>query len=757
MRFVDRERRVELEEFLAAYVQTLANNDDAQEHDAAPHVASAVPEQMRHDYAPNANLAGPSNSGPEPQSFSGTGTGMRLPPSQPHVPTLHGQPTSALPITSPHEMAKAFEVVRALEELFEHSLERAGKAEGPKSNATDAASNEVYFANLLSSDFLSRGFVYLNLALTMAQIHRYNVTVNFVQRAVAQFSKRLELSPDGSRVRWKAATPLPTSPSRPALTEACVVANAAASAGQQSGNADEVLAAKGRVPSLSTETDSRSGSGSGTGSSSQQPSGLLAKSIAQSNSTAPTSVPSSGRASLQQQQKATSRPRRPTAAVLQPMHYFRTDSVPLGVAPKMPSAPAALTHTSPRLRQNVALPSPVQESGSSTGSAGQVLSATNLREHDRLQAGAARASSRSRRTDQQTSDVPMKSIGTGTLVFYKNGDFCTDLTTEAEPVSPPALPPYVPNSERHPSVILGLGAARNPTSDPESSGDSNDVEMSSSNNDDGLKVNIGQSLSAQSGSASHTSSLARLQASGMTDAIPSDFFTIVVNTKQVRHKRALTHEDSEAEASTTSPAANGFPFFPPPLKRPRLDRNVSSLEVISTEQIHHEAKSAQRAALELAGIVVDSSSDGAKSPEEWSYGQVVSLAAYFSSGHADGMLTRDPRSQLTRSSLSAHGRLHNSHAPRRMRPHHVPRDLSITPSPPHDDYLISLAAPSHAWAPVESGFHSSGRSLDPADPSTLLARRTPLAHVYGSTTNGSMSTGDERPISLDEMVDLPRA
>lgn len=623
LRPIGSERRVELEEFLAAYVQTLANNDGAQEYDAAPHVASAIPEQMRHEYAPNANLAGPSNSGPEPQSFSGTGTGMRLPPSQPHVPTLHVQPTNALPITSPNEMAKAFEVVRALEELFEHSLERASKAEDPKANAADAASNEVYFANLLSTDFLSRGFVYLNLALTMAQIHRYNVTVNFVQRAVAQFSKRLELSPDGSRVRWKGATPLSTSsPSRPALTEARVVANAAASAGEQSGHSDEALAAKGRLPSLSTETDSRSGSGSGTGSSSQQPSNLLAKSIAQSNSTAPTSVPSSGRTSLQQQQqqqKGTSRPRRPTAAVLQPMHYFRTDSVPLGVTPKMPTAPAALNRTTPRLRQDLPLPSPVQESVSSTGSVGQVLSATNLREHDRLQAGAARASSRGLRTDQQTSDAPMKSIGTGTLVFYKNGDFCTDLTTEVEPVSPPALPPHVPEASRHGSLVLGLGDDQNLTSSPEGY----DVEMSSSN-DDGLKVNLGQSLSGQSGSDSHTSSLARLQASGMTDAIPSDFFTIVVNTKQVRrHKRAPpTHE--------LSTAVTGFPFFPPPLKRPRLDRNISSLEVISTEQIHHEAKSARRDALELAGIVVDSSSDEAKSPEQWSYGQVVSLAACFS-------------------------------------------------------------------------------------------------------------------------------
>ncbi|GAA5883035.1 hypothetical protein JCM3774_004223 [Rhodotorula dairenensis] len=734
-------RRTELEEFLAAYVQTLANDDGFGGPDAAVHAASVVPPQMRDEFLTRANLAGPSDSGPEPQSFSGTGTGMRLPPSQPHLPTVHVQPSTVLPITSPTERAKALQVVRALEDLFEHSLERASKPD--LATTADAASNEVYFAHLLSTDYLSRRFVYLNLALTMAQIHRYNVTVNFVKRAIAQFSKRLELSPDGSRVRWKVANPLPPSPSRPALTEASVVANAAA-AGAQPDSGDALLTAKARLASTSGETDSRSGSGSGTGSSAQQPGNLLAKSVAQSASTAPTSVPSSGRASLQQQQQSKrvgQRPRRPTAAVLQPMHYFGTEATV--AAPKMPTAPAALGNQSHCLSHTIPLPSPVNESVSSTGSAGQALSATNLREHDRLQAHAARTSSRRRRSGPPASNDTSRNVvstGAGTMVFYKSGDFCTDLTTELEPVSPPALPSRLVEAERNSSLVLGLGGDEPQSSSPEtgrSAGGFQDVEMSTSSNDECLKVLDGHSRSAQSGSDSHTSSLARLQASGMTEAIPADLFTIVVKTRQVHHKRPL--EDAEdplpaTQSSVTSPGASAFPFFSVPPKRPRYNRNLSSLEITSTEEIYHEAKTAERNALELFGLRGDSSPDGAGSPEEWSYGQ-----------------------ELTRSNLSALGRNADQVFPSRMRPVHVPRDYSIMPSPPHDDYLISLAAPSHAWAPVESGFHSSGRSVAPAADATVLKRRGCVTRVHASTTNGSLSTGDERPISLDEMVELPRA
>ncbi|QDS77985.1 hypothetical protein FKW77_002091 [Venturia effusa] len=47
------------------------------------------------------------------------------------------------------------------------------------------------------------GWVYLNVLTNMAQLHTINVTVDFVKRSISQYSDKLELSPDGRKVRWK--------------------------------------------------------------------------------------------------------------------------------------------------------------------------------------------------------------------------------------------------------------------------------------------------------------------------------------------------------------------------------------------------------------------------------------------------------------------------------------------------------------------------------------------------------------------------
>lgn len=46
------------------------------------------------------------------------------------------------------------------------------------------------------------GWVWLNLLTSMAQLHTINVTPEFVRRAVKEMSHKLELSPDGSKIRW---------------------------------------------------------------------------------------------------------------------------------------------------------------------------------------------------------------------------------------------------------------------------------------------------------------------------------------------------------------------------------------------------------------------------------------------------------------------------------------------------------------------------------------------------------------------------
>jgi hypothetical protein len=47
------------------------------------------------------------------------------------------------------------------------------------------------------------GWIYLNVLTNMAQLHDINVTPGFVKNALAEHSKRLELSQDGRKVRWK--------------------------------------------------------------------------------------------------------------------------------------------------------------------------------------------------------------------------------------------------------------------------------------------------------------------------------------------------------------------------------------------------------------------------------------------------------------------------------------------------------------------------------------------------------------------------
>ncbi|KAF3926349.1 hypothetical protein AA313_de0202254 [Arthrobotrys entomopaga] len=47
------------------------------------------------------------------------------------------------------------------------------------------------------------GWVYLNLINNMAQIHTLNVSLAFIKKSIRTLSDKLELSPDGNKVRWK--------------------------------------------------------------------------------------------------------------------------------------------------------------------------------------------------------------------------------------------------------------------------------------------------------------------------------------------------------------------------------------------------------------------------------------------------------------------------------------------------------------------------------------------------------------------------
>jgi len=50
------------------------------------------------------------------------------------------------------------------------------------------------------------GWIYLNVLANLAQLHFTNVTASLVQNAINEYSKKLELSPDGRKVRWRGGT-----------------------------------------------------------------------------------------------------------------------------------------------------------------------------------------------------------------------------------------------------------------------------------------------------------------------------------------------------------------------------------------------------------------------------------------------------------------------------------------------------------------------------------------------------------------------
>ena len=50
------------------------------------------------------------------------------------------------------------------------------------------------------------GWVYLNLLISMAQLHTLNVTPEFIRHAIADVSAKFELSADGTKIRWRGGT-----------------------------------------------------------------------------------------------------------------------------------------------------------------------------------------------------------------------------------------------------------------------------------------------------------------------------------------------------------------------------------------------------------------------------------------------------------------------------------------------------------------------------------------------------------------------
>ncbi|GAA5934718.1 uncharacterized protein JCM15063_003050 [Sporobolomyces koalae] len=710
------DQRCELESFLTHYVQSYIDKSAASQSEPHAVKPDPSPQQVRCSLpspqesvdlpqrvtqTENPALAGASNSGVEPISISGIGSGLYRPglPSHPQSSYLFplAERESRTEIQTPHDRETATLVVAALEQLFRRSL-RQSKGESDAAADKRSRSNETYMANFLSHDYLTDGWVYLNLASTMAELHKFSVTLSFVQESVRECSSNLEVSTDGKRIRWIGASPSPSPPPSSA-PELEVVKSGSLPPSSATPRADASPGA----------SESRTSSGATTqGSEHSDPSSAIhsisntfANSLAPTASTAATSH-------TQSSQTKTARPQRPTAAVFQRMDRL---------APTPPSShPSAAKATQQPLEGNsLSASKPARTSAVQTE-----LSQSKRRAlyHDilRNRIEAEREAS----DDEQALTGKVPSRGPGMLVFYANGHFCSDLTREE------------PSPEEAKSKQVFFGAISEGASDAES--DHSESPMSFDLDDEVDLVGwCGESdresfeAEERSSVASQASSLQQLCVSGMTSTTPADLFTVVVKTS---HPRKRERTFLEEPPSTSKRRRIAFP----------------ATRILSSKAFHHRPMMTRRdARVSLADDLTSGDN---------THHHVSSRRFRFTAMRSiliidELLLTL----QLTTSNLAKH--THPSLAA--MTPPLEKDDRAEayddTPSPPHDDYLLSLSAPLHAWAPrdIKIVDRPSLETLPQASKRVSFHRR--LINPYPSRTTSDLSTtGDERPISLDDPV-----
>lgn len=657
-----------------------------------------------------------SNSGLEPFSISGVGSGVYRPTgdSFPEPARAFSHPASlplpAILTEQDRELAKS--VVTSLEQLFRRSL-RQNKEEIPQEEtAQRSRSNETYMANFLSHDFLSDGWVYLNLASTMAELHRYSVTLNFVQQAVRNHSTNLEVSGDGKRIRWTGPSPSPSPP--PSLPTTSKASNIGAETASRRvvkiaspAPTDSHASSSGGV----TTTTRGSMSSNDPSSSENMKGSQLANSIAPTASTAPTSqAPSRGTKAGESQN---AKPQRPTAAVLQRMDRL---SPPTDVPQN--ATPNDGHRVSPkRVRTTHKLTDP-QPALSFVAHPDSALRKSPAIYHRLL-----------RNKDEDDVDFGMEHLARpgqavpkdpGMLVFYANGHFCSDLTQEE------AKPAEVATDR---SFLLG-GFDDQLEAESDFS-DSLDSMIDLDDEVDLLDLHLGSQDGNTSGEEegtvdSQASSLLRMNVSGMTTTSPADLFTVLVK---------INHPSKRTRAQSVEPHGS---------KKRRLASERP--RIVSSKAYQHRPLMTKR--VRAINIDFDESSSGDEAGRPH-----VSSITLFPRLH-EPLLIPIPRiHQLTVSNLAKHD--HPTLAAitpplDEDAPGFIP---DATPSPPHDDYLLSLAAPLHAWAPRETNFVSQSPPVPPRpDHKNRNSLHRRLARPARTMSEMSTTTGDERPISLDDPV-----
>ncbi|GAA5965052.1 hypothetical protein JCM21900_000661 [Sporobolomyces salmonicolor] len=789
------DRRFELEDFLTNYVQdfidgTPTSPPPSQSADRAsrptlqpsptcvsPHPvfpqlfrSPGVPSRDRHSphlrrAGLDAPLAGPSNSGVEPPSVSGIGSGLYRRPSQQGpsastsaLPTLRSVQPPAPVIRTRESRIIAIAVVQALEQLFRLSLHRplnsastASPFSPAKGVSAQTTSNKAYMANLLNHDFLSQGWVYLNLASTMAQIHRFSVTLNFVQRAVCEYSAHLQVSDDGGRIRWIGELPSPPSellwPPEPQTNASPSDQGSLPSSAPTEGKSSTPLGPSAmQVRSASTDSFQSSLRDPSSGEMSNNTSFAPTASTAATSQHASTSNSKLHSNSLDSDKLAhqQAKPVRPTAAVLQPMSPLSASPFEVTDSPRRPTSgepatPSLLLHAQQQ-QQHPLSSSAHRELMRSTSfitphSTCDVRSAPAMQRPTTIFHRLARSQTwdvlRATSTWPEVPTVPPDR--TGTLIFYANGHFCSDLSKdrpEQIPVQGDSVLGILGGKED--GLVLGAMEAAQSQFDgldepkPSSSHLGGDPALLDMDVDSGLLLPKKEGSSADS----HEPSLLRLGTSGMTTSIPADIFTVFVKTRYPPKRSAPLSISLDLERFDSRTASSS--------KRRRLE--IRAPKILSAKAVYHHSATVQRDPRHFHPL----------SPGELEH-------------------------QLTRSNLAKHTQPPLPSPPSTWQTSFAPAQPGVSVSsfsPAHNDYLVSLSAPSHTWSLRERGLHSKRQSQTSIPPT--VGRGSFGAHadavqrkkaVSGSGSLGvsatgggrsgtglSPSTSDEGPISLDEVV-----
>ncbi|GAA5924754.1 uncharacterized protein JCM15063_005724 [Sporobolomyces koalae] len=197
-------------------------------------------------------LAAASFSGIEPVSTTGTGHEMRISdpnarkrkrhgsaPSNDNPKEKHRRPHSIRTsstsgsVTSHDFDTLEHTIVQMIECLFLESLpfDREDEPASPPVNPLKSepyplparsSSNTQYLRTILSSEEHKHvgGWVYLNIVATFAALHRLATSISTVRHALRTKSDLIEVSADGSKIRWKGPTSKPSKKALKAQTEA---------------------------------------------------------------------------------------------------------------------------------------------------------------------------------------------------------------------------------------------------------------------------------------------------------------------------------------------------------------------------------------------------------------------------------------------------------------------------------------------------------------------------------------------------------